>query len=137
MGHGDSTGALVWQGDESATAVGYNWKDFNGASMFYLDPTAENATVGKGNLAIAAPGKTVSLKGGANASSGTVTLTAGTATITSTAITTSSVIFFSRVTASGSGLTPPIATVSMGTATVTGSPNDNSTYNWGMILVNQ
>ncbi len=48
MGHGDSTGALVWQGDSSSTTVGYNWKDFNGNSMFYLDPTAENATVGLG-----------------------------------------------------------------------------------------
>jgi hypothetical protein len=137
MSHGDGTGALIWQGDDSNN-VGYNFEDSSGTSMFYLDPGAKNATVGKGNLVLNTAGKTLSIKGGSNAASGTVTLTSGTATITSSAITSQSVIFFSRVTAGGTpGTSQPVATVSAGTATVTSVSTDNSTYNWAMILVNQ
>jgi len=137
LSHGDGTGTLIWQGDEP-NYVGYNWEDSSGTSMFYLDPSAKNATVGQGNLIINTAGKTISIKGGANAASGTVTLTSGTATITSSAITANSVIFFSRVASGGvPGLSQPVATVSAGSATVTSLPTDNSTYNWAMILVNQ
>ena len=137
LSNGDGTGSLVWQGDNSNN-VGYNWEDSNGTSMFYLDPGAKNATVGQGNLILNTAGKTLSIKGGSNAASGTVTLSSGTATITSSAITAKSVIFFSRVTASGvPAPSQPVATVSAGSATVSGLPTDNSTYNWAMILVNQ
>ena len=104
-----------------------------GAVAFTSDVTATN-----GNIIVGAAGKTLSIKGGSNAASGTVTLSSGTATITSSAITANSVLFFSRVTANGiPGPSQPVATVSAGSATVTGAVTDNSTYNWGMILINQ
>jgi hypothetical protein len=89
-----------------------------------------------GGLGLTA-GNTVNLKGGANAASGTVTLTSGSGTITSTAITSSTVVFLSLKTASGTpGTYPPLTTVGTGTCVVTGLATDNSTYNWGAISVN-
>jgi lysophospholipase L1-like esterase len=84
-----------------------------------------------------APG-TLLLKGGGNAASGTVTLSSGTGTITSSAITASSVILLSLKTSSGTpGAYLPLTTVSTGTCVVSGLSTDNSTYNWGEIIVNQ
>ena len=97
-----------------------------------------NALTTTGNLTLSTVGKTILLKGGSNAASGTVKLSGGVGTITSTAITANSVIFFSLVTPNGNPSTyQPLATVSAGSATVTSAPTDNSTYNWAMILVNQ
>ena len=69
---------------------------------------------------------------GSNA--GTVILASGNGTITSNAITATSVIILTMKTSSG---TPapwlPKPTVSTGSATVTGTSTDNSTYNWAVI----
>ena len=95
-------------------------------------------TLVAGQLNLLNVGKTLTIKGGANGASGTVTLASGAATITSTAITTSSVIMFSLKTSSGTpGIYMPGSTVSAGSAAVTGLATDNSTYNWAMILANQ
>jgi hypothetical protein len=91
-----------------------------------------------GNVALKAAGNTILLKGGSNAASGTVTLSSGTGTITSSAITASSVILLSLKTSSGTpGAYLPLTTVSTGTCVVSGLSTDNSTYNWGEIIVNQ
>ena len=91
-----------------------------------------------GNVALKAAGNTILLKGGSNAASGTVTLSSGTGTITSSAITASSVILLSLKASSGTpGAYLPLTTVSTGTCVVSGISTDNSTYNWGEIIVNQ
>jgi hypothetical protein len=80
-------------------------------------------------------GNTLTITGGSNALSGTVTLVAGAATITSTAITTNCVIMFSEVTSGGTpGLYQPLAKVSAGSAAVTSVSTDTSTYNWVAVL---
>ena len=54
-----------------------------------------------------------------------------------TAITSSTVVFLSLKTASGTaGTYAPLTTVGTGTCVVTGLATDNSTYNWGAISVN-
>lgn len=82
-------------------------------------------------------GKTLSIKSGTNAAAGTVTLVAGNATITSTAIDVNTVIIFSEKTSGGTpSLYQPLATVSAGSAAVTGAVTDTSTYNWVALKVN-
>jgi hypothetical protein len=91
-----------------------------------------------GGVALKTAGYTLSLKGGSNAASGTITLVAGTGTITSTAITASDVVFLSQKTAGGTaGTYTPLTAVSTGTIVVTGLATDTSTYNWAAIHANQ
>lgn len=92
---------------------------------------------GLGNVLIDTAGKTLSVKSGANAAAGTVTLVAGAATITSTAIDANTVIVFSEKTAGGTpGVYQPLAAVSSGSAAVTSAATDTSTYNWVAMKVN-
>ncbi len=119
-------------GPESVTISTYPCWDF------YSGATLEDEIDASGNFAFQVAGQTVKIKGGSNAASGTVTLVAGTGTITSTAITTSSVMFLSLKASSGApGTYTPLTTVGTGTCVVNGLSTDNSTYNWGLVLVNQ
>lgn len=77
------------------------------------------------------------IKSGSNALAGTVTLSSGRATISSTAIDANTVIMFSLKSVRGKPAPyQPVATVSEGSAVVTGAATDDSTYNWAAIKVN-
>ena len=118
---------------DAAAGTWLTLTESSGAVAFVSDITSTS-----GNLICATSGKTVSLKGGTNAASGTVTLFNGTGTITSSAITSNSVIFLSLKTQGGiPGTFAPLVTVSNGSASVRGLGTDSSTYNWGMIISNQ
>lgn len=99
---------------------------------------AGNLTVsGTTGISIDTAGATMSVRSGANAAAGTVTLVAGAATITSTAIDANTVIVFSEKTAGGTpGLYQPLAAVTTGSAAVTSAVTDTSTYNWIALKVN-
>lgn len=104
------------------------------ATPLSITPTT---TAVNNDLSLATAGKTISVKSGANAASGTVTLVAGTATITSTAIDVNTVIIFSEKTSGGTpGVYQPLAAVSAGSAVVTSAATDTSTYNWVALKVN-
>jgi hypothetical protein len=89
------------------------------------------------NLNFGSAGQTLSLKGGSNAASGTITLVAGTGTITSTAVTSSDAVFTGLKTAGGTETFPPLCTVSTGTIVFTANPLDTGTYNWVVVHANQ
>lgn len=89
-----------------------------------------------GDVALSTAGKTVSVKSGANALAGTVTLSGGAGTITSTAIDVNTVIVMTVKTVSGTvGDHLPSVSVAAGSATIDGSSSDNSTYNWVALKV--
>lgn len=135
-------------------AVTNRWAFYNNdssATVYSAGPLSAGAGTFAGNLTVAGTGtssfagpvslgtagNTISIKSGANAASGTVTLVAGTATITSTAIDTNTVIQFSEKTAGGTpGVYQPLAAVRAGSAVVTSAATDTSTYNWIAMKVN-
>lgn len=98
---------------------------------------AGDYTLARGGLSIEGAGKTVSVKSGANALAGTVTLSRGKGTITSTAIDANTVIVLSLKMNRGTpGAYQPQTAVARGRATVTGAATDDSTYNWVALKVN-
>lgn len=116
--------------------LGYQSFEFNGSYALRLTGSTLAASF-NGNVTTDTAGKTFAVKSGANAAAGTVTLIAGAATITSTAIDVNTVIIFSDKTAGGTpSVYQPVATVSAGSAAVTGLATDTSTYNWVALKVN-
>jgi hypothetical protein len=89
-----------------------------------------------GAVSLSTAGTTISIKSGANAAAGTITLTGGAATITSTAIDVNTVIVMSIKTKSGSFDHAPSVVVAAGSATIDGHNADASTYNWIALKVN-
>ncbi len=98
---------------------------------------AENINAG-GNIATQTIGKTLFVKSGSNAKSGTFTLSSGAATVTNTSLTANSVVVCFLKTASGTITQQPYATaVTPGTSFVmAGTATDNSTYNYIILEVN-
>lgn len=90
-----------------------------------------------GNLITDTIGKTLQIKSGTNAKSGTFTLVAGTKTIANTSVTANSVIIPTLKTASGTraGVPDCVPTAGVG-FTATGAATDNGTYNFVVIEVN-
>jgi hypothetical protein len=102
-----------------------------------LTGTSTGAATFAGAVSLSTAGTTVSIKSGANAAAGTVTLVGGAGTITSTAIDVNTVIVMSVKTMSGTvGDHLPSVSVAAGSATIDGSSSDNSTYNWVALKVN-
>lgn len=126
--------------DAGAGAAGnYAVKLDSGVNYVITDGTNVLLSITRTSPVLALPviGETISLKGGSNAASGTVTLVAGTGTVTSTAITTSSVVWATLKTPGGTETFPPLITVSTGTAVFSANTLDSGTYNWGIVQVNQ
>ncbi len=95
--------------------------------------------VAVGNLATDTVGKTLLVKSGTNALSGTVTLTAGAGTISSTAIDANTVIVITLKTVGGTILGQPyVDTITAGTGCTLagGGASNTSTYNWVGLKVN-
>lgn len=91
------------------------------------------------NISTTAIGKTLLIKSGTNAKSGTFTLSSGAATVANTSVTANSCIGGITIkTASGSATSlPRVATTTPGTGfTVAGTATDNGTYNYFIIEVN-
>ena len=126
----------------------------NGTSIeFYTTPTTTASFVNSveinangdlnaltGNVNIGTIGKTLTIKGGANAKSGTFTANGVTAvTVSSTAITANSLIIFTLKTVGGTvGAYPTVKTITPSTGfTVACTALDTSVYNWGVIEGNQ
>ncbi len=101
-----------------------------GAQVFAAVVAGVYAVVG--DLLTFAVGKTLSVKPGANALSGTFTLIAGAATVATTAIDANTAIFCAIKTVGGTpGLAAPLITINPGTGfTVAAAATDTSTYNW-------
>lgn len=98
---------------------------------------AENINAG-GDIATQTIGKTLFVKSGSNAKSGTFTLSSGLATVTNSSVTANSVIVACVKTSSGTlGLFSPEIVINAGTGfSATGAVTDNSTYNFVIIEVN-
>lgn len=87
---------------------------------------------GTGNLSLTTAGNKLSIATGTNASIGTATLVAGTVTVATTAVTTSSLIFVTYNTPSGtlaSGLSAPSGSIVNGTSFVINSLTTSGTVN--------
>lgn len=129
--------------DYSASALGtsllfYNTKVTTTSNVqgLTLNGYGSDVYVNAGDLLVDTAGKTLKIKSGSNALSGTVTLTAGVGTITSSAITTSTVIDLSLQSASGVRTGALDVIVSAGSATVTTVSTDAGTYVWTAIKKN-
>lgn len=91
------------------------------------------------NISTTVAGKTLIIKSGSNAKSGTFTLSSGAATVANTSVTANSCIAGITIkTASGSATSlPRVATTTPGTGfTVAGTATDNGTYNYFIVEVN-
>lgn len=123
-------GAVANAGYWKLESVNFYWIDGSNNILWLLHSDT-------GNIDFSKVGATITLKGGSNAASGTVTLVAGTGTITSTAITSSDVVLTGLKAAGGTETFPPNATVSTGTIIFNANPLDTGTYNWSAIHANQ
>lgn len=114
--------------DGSATFLGT--LAVTGISTFTGDVSAV------GNIATTTAGKTLSIKSGSNAKSGTFTLVAGVAAVTNTSITANSVIVVTLKTVNGTraGLPDIVPTATTGFV-ATAVSTDLSVYNWAIVEV--
>ncbi len=89
------------------------------------------------NISTTAVGKTLLVKSGTNAKSGTFTLVAGTATVSNTSVTANSVIMITLKTVGGTRTADPDIVPTATTGFVaTGGVADTSTYNFVILEVN-
>ena len=120
-------------------AGGGNWVEFTSSStgVFPGALTASNGniTATNGNLVLGTAGNKLSIATGANASTGTTAaMIAGVVTVASTAVTTSSIILYSRDTSGGTAGQVAISAQSAGSFTLTSSSNtETSTFNYLII----
>lgn len=107
-----------------------------GASDIMSLSSTNGLTVLVGNLIVNTAGKTVKIKQGSNACSGTgVTLSSGTATVNTTAVATGDTVLITKTANGGTTTTGmPAVSISNGVSfTITGSSLDTSTYSWIII----
>jgi hypothetical protein len=107
-----------------------------GTAVLTLGNSTLDVTVGAGNLIVNTAGKTVKIKQGSNACSGTgVTLSSGTATVNTTAVATGDTVLITKTANGGTTTTGmPAVSISNGVSfTLTGSTLDTSTYSWIII----
>lgn len=121
--------------------IAFQHTNTGGSVAEYLDISGATGAVNNlvGDFIASAVGKTLTVKGGANALSGTFVLSSGTASIATTAVDANTVIACTVKTASGTlGTgTPEIVITSGSGFTATGIATDNSTYNWIGLKANQ
>jgi len=101
-----------------------------------LTATLGAITATNGNLVLGTAGNKISITTGANASLGTTAAmggTPGTVTVTSTAVTTSSIIIFSRNTTGGTPGNVSISAQTNGSFTLLSTGNETSTFNYLII----
>lgn len=90
-----------------------------------------------GDISTTVAGKTLIVKSGSNAKSGTFTLSSGAATVANTSVTANSVIVFCMKTSSGTVGAVRVTGTTVGTNfVVAGLGTDNSTYNYIILEVN-
>jgi hypothetical protein len=111
-----------------------------GTSNWSTSGTIGTSNTGGNAINLTGIGGSISIKGGSNARSGTVTLTSGAGTISTTAVTAKSCLHMSPAPGSVSGtvLGAPYATAAtVGTGyTIAAGSGDNSVYNWWISEVN-
>jgi hypothetical protein len=104
-----------------------------GSSKFSVDKGG--TTTVAGDVVVNTLGKTLSIKSGTNAKSGTFSLMGGAATVNNTSITANSTVLFGLKTASGTiSSMPRLTAITVGTSfVVAGAETDNSTYNYVIV----
>ena len=137
------TAAADWRGIEIANTT--HWGMYNLASKNHINGKLLIGTTTDtgaklqvdGDISLNSPGNKLKVKGGTNASAGTVALVAGTATVNTTAVTANSIIMLTSQVDGGTPDTVRVTAKTAGTSFVITSlsATDTSTVGWFIVDV--